>query len=55
MRQLSGIAVLDLMVHAGLYDPWHLGGVLHDLSETVKVCHARRCELPAADPRLLAP
>ena len=23
---------------AGLYDPWHLGGVLHDLSDTVKVC-----------------
>jgi lysosomal Pro-X carboxypeptidase len=22
----------------GLYDPWHLGGVLHDLSDTVKVC-----------------
>jgi lysosomal Pro-X carboxypeptidase len=26
----------------GLFDPWHLGGVLHDLSETVKVslCYA---------------
>lgn len=40
LRTLSNVVFSN-----GLYDPWHLGGVLEDLSPTVKV-RARHCCCP---------
>jgi lysosomal Pro-X carboxypeptidase len=35
-RQLQALS--NVVFSNGLYDPWHGGGVLKDLSDTVKVC-----------------
>ena len=40
-RQLSTLS--NVVFSNGLYDPWHGGGVLEDLSDSVKVCTCMRC------------